>query len=369
MKNAFQGAKMVLANSGDPIEAIKFGRSTSHALDANTGEFNANDKNELVRSITQLMNAVASGQVVQKPNAGVEMSAMEIQDQRREVLASALNDESGQEWAALGAGLARQINEQTDREGFLRRICQGQTLRQGEVPRIPMPSHDSIAVVATSASNVGYQTIRQRVFTPDEFEIQANVRVENLDIEQVNGDLLEHAYNDGLQSIMVKEDSLWKNAADKTVGVVNDLEYIAGELTTKNLGNLRQAVSRWNLPVNHAIISNDYWSDIIGSNDFATFLDPITKYDLAMNGHIGTLVGLNLMTDAFRQPNQKVLNPGEIYIVSQPDTHAAYSTRGGIRSTPTSGANSGNSTRGWFMTEPFSFILANSRSVAKGKRI
>jgi hypothetical protein len=366
MKHPLKGAKMVLA-SGDPIEDLRFGSSKERALDGKSGEFNANDKKELIHAITGLMQAVSSGQVVD--SQAVQMTAPEIKEARRELLASALNDDSGTQWTALGAGLARQINEQADREGFLRRVSQGQTLRQGEVPRIPMPQHDTIAVVATSAANVGYQTVRQRVFTPDEFEIQANVRVENLDIEQINGDLLEYAYNDGLQAIMVQEDRLWKMAADRTVGVVNDLEYIAGELTTKNLGNLRLAVSRWNLPVNTAIISNDYWSDIIGSNDFATFLDPITKYDLAMNGQVGTLVGLTLITDAFRQPNQKVLAPGEIYIISHPENHAAYSTRGGIRSTPTSGANQGNSTRGWFLSEPFSFLIANQRSVCKGKRI
>jgi hypothetical protein len=361
----YSGAKMVLA-SGDPIEELRLGKGRGRALDAQTGEFNANDKSELVEAISGLMQACSSGAVVEQPAAMTDMDAM---DARRELLAGAMADETGEKWAALGSGLARQINEQSNREGFLRRICQGQTLRQGEIPRVPMPSHDSLAVVATSASNTGYQSIRQKVFTPDEFEIQANVRVENLDIEQVNGDLLEHAYNDGLQAMMVAEDKLWKGAADQTVGVINDLEYIAGELTTKNLGNLRQAVARWNLPVTAAIISNDYWADIIGSNDFATFLDPITKYDLALNGELGTLVGMQLITDAFRQPNQKVLDQGEIYVVASPENHAAYSTRGGIRSTPTTGANQGNSSRGWFMTEPFSFVLANSRSVAKGKRI
>ena len=154
-------------NSGDPIADLKFGKSNQRALDEATGEFNAYDKKDLIQSITSLMNAVASGQVVEA-NASAEMSDTEVKDARRELLASALNDESGTQWAALGAGLARQINEQTDREGFLRRVAQGQTLRQGEVPRVPMPAHDTIAVVATGASNVGYQTIRQRVFTPDE---------------------------------------------------------------------------------------------------------------------------------------------------------------------------------------------------------
>jgi hypothetical protein len=363
MKSNTQGARMVLAN-GDPITELRLGKSHSSALDQKTGEFNAHNTKELLQQISGLMQAVANGQVVEDTMQSVSSS-----DERRELLASAMNDETGQQWAALGAGLARQINEQTDREGFLRRICSGNTLRQGEIARIPMPQHDTFAVVATTASNMGYQTIRQRLFTPDEFEIQANVRVEALDIEQVNGDLLENAYNDGLQAIMVAEDRLWRQAADMTVGITNDLELIAGELTTKSLGNLRQAVSRWNLPATTALISNDFWSDIIGSNDFATFLDPITKYDLAMNGQLGTLVGLSLITDAFRQPNQKVLAPGEIYILASPENHASYTTRGGIRSTPTTGANQGNSTRGWFMSEPFSFVLANNRSVAKGKRI
>ena len=363
MSYNLRGAKMVLAN-GDPITEIRLGKSHSASLDEKTGEFNAYNTKELLQQISQLMAAVASGQIVEETKTQTSSK-----DDRRELLAAALNDPTGEKWAVLGAGLARQINEQADREGFLRRICSGNTLRQGEIARVPMPQHDTLAVVATSALNIGYQTIRQRVFTPDEFEIQANVRVEALDIEQINGDLLEHAYNDGLQAIMVAEDRLWKKAADQTVGITNDLELIAGELTTKALGKLRQAVARWNLPAVTAIIANDFWSDIIGSNDFATFLDPITKYDLAMNGQLGTLVGLSLVTDAFRQPNQKVLQPGEIYVVSSPENHAAYTTRGGIRSTPTSGANAGNSTRGWFMSEPFSFVLANNRSIAKGKRI
>jgi len=81
------------------------------------------------------------------------------------------------------------------------------------------------------------------------------------------------------------------------------------------------------------------------------------------------VVALLQHVDAFRQPNQKVLNAGEIYVVSDPQNHGSYSTRGGIQSTPTSGADMGNSTRGWFMTEPFSLVLANPRSVVKGKRI
>lgn len=358
--NQLRGAKMVLAN-GDPIEALRFGNSREMALSASTGEFNAYDKKDLMQSLSNLMQAVATGQVVEQKKE-VATAA-----DRREILAEAM--QSPEKWHALGASIAQQIYDQADREGFVRKLAVGNTLRQGDVQRVPMPSHDAMAVVATAGGGVGYQQIRQRVFLPDEFEIIANVRVNTLDLEQVNGDLLEHAYNDGLQAIMTKEDRIWKAAADKTVGVINPIEYIAGELTTKNLGRLRQAVAQWNLPVAHCVIANDYWTDIIGSNDFATFLDPITKYDLALNGQLGTLVGMTLITDAFRQPNQKVLERGEIYVVASPENHAAYSTRGGVRSEPASNNFEGSTSRGWLLSEPFSFVLANSRSVAKGQRV
>lgn len=358
-----QNAKFVLKD-GSPLADLKFGKSNQRMLDSTSGEFNATSQKDLLMQINNLMMAVASGEVVQE-----SVSAVDESNARRQLLAEAVADTTGAKWASLGAGLAQQINEMADRQGFLRRIMVANTLRTGEVARIPMPSHDAMAVVATAANSIGYQTIRQRVFTPAEFEILADVRVESLDLEQVSGDLLEHAYNDGLNAIMVTEDRLWKKMADATVGTINPLEYIAGELTTKNLGRLRQAVAGWNLPAVTCIIANDFWSDIIGSNDFATFLDPITKYDLALNGQLGTMVGMNLITDAFRQPNQKVLDQGEIYVVASPENHGAYTTRGGIRSTPTTGANQGNSTRGWFMASPFSASLTNVRSVAKGKRV
>lgn len=360
-----QSSTMVLKN-GAPITDLRLGNSREMALSSSTGEINAGSQQELMMKIGQLMQAVASGEVV--PQAP-KMTAVASAEERRELVAEALADPTGHKWAALGASMATQIDEQADRDGFARRLLKGNTLRQGEIQRVPMPAHDSMAIVATSSASVGAQRIRQRVFTPDEFEISANVRVENLDLQQVSGDLLDHAYNDGVQSIMVAEDRLWKKAADATVGRYNALEYISGELTTKNLGRLRQVVSSWNLPATEIIISNDYWTDIIGSNDFATFLDPISKYDLVLNGQLGTLVGMNITTDAFRQPNQKVLEAGEIYVVSDAKNHGAYSTRGGINSRPTDGANEGNTTRGWFLSEPFSLVIANARSVVKAKRI
>ena len=367
--NSFAGAQLVLKN-GDPLSELKFGKSNQRAL-ASNGEFNAHDKKELVTAITALMQSVSGNEVVPQYQSAVSSSqeyGRQLQE-RREILAAAYNDTTGEKWASLGSSIALQLQEQRNREGFMGRICVGQTLKQGDIPRISMPSWDAVSIVATSSSSVGYQLVRSKVHTPDEFELLANLRVENLDIEQISGDLLDDAYNQGLDVLLVGRDRLWKKAADMAVGVVNPLNYISGALTTQMLATIRDQVTDWNLPASNAIISNDFWSDVIGSNDFATFLDPVSKYDLVLNGYLGTLVGMNLITDAFRQPNQKVLNRGEIYVVSSPENHAAYTDRGGVRSTPTSGADQGNTTKGWLISEILSFVLANPRSVAKGRRV
>jgi len=366
--NPYAGAQMVLKN-GDPIEELRFGKSSERALSSSTGEINAYSKKDLLGAISKLMTEVESGNVMQASSMTNQQARSREVQERREVLAAAYADPTGKTWSALGSSIATQINEQASREGFMRRLLLGNTLRQGEIARITMPTHDSIAVVATSSANVGFQLVRGKMYQPDEFEVTANLRVELMDIEQVHGDLLEYAYNEGLAAIMVKEDRLWKSAADMSVGMFNPIQYIAGDLTPEILSKIRQTVASWNLPVTTAIIANDFWTDITGNADFGTLLDPITKYDLVLNGYIGTLLGMTLVTDAFRAPNQKVLEPGEIYVLSTPEFMGAYSDRGGVRSTPTSGADSGNSTRGWFMSEIISMTLSNSKAICKAVKI
>ena len=368
MKNQYSGARLVLG-SGAPVTDFHMPGSNQQAISA-SGEFNAHDKNEVLRIIAGMMSASSNGGIVPVEQSKMSKSAEAQKDleNRKSALAAAYSDPSGSAWTSLGSSLALQVSEQRDRIGFMRRVCKGQTLSQGQQARVNMPTNNIVAFVATSEANIGHQIIRKRSFYPDEFAIIANVRAELLEIEQNTGDLLEEMYQQALEAIMVKEDRLWKQMADKTTGVYNPLMYIAGNLTPGMLGQLRQAVTQWNLPATTALIANDFWTDIMADSNFGTFLDPVTKYDLVLNGQVATLAGMTMLTDAFRNENQKVLNPGEIYVVSSEDYHGAFSDRGGIKSTPTDGSNEGNTTRGWLMSEHISLALVNPKSVAKGQR-
>lgn len=352
-----------VTKSGDDISALRFEGRSERAIGQN-GEINASSMRDLMSNLNNMMAASSRGQVTKKSTI-----SHEDRKERLAVFTAAYNDKSGGQWATLGASIAEAIKQQGDREGFLRRLVMGQPLEQGQMPRIPMPSHDAVAVVATSSAAVEYQVVRSRVFTPPEFAITANLRVENIELQQVSGDILENIYNQGVEAVMVKEDRLWKQAADATINMENPIQHIVGQLTPDIISTIRTNVTQWNLPATTVLISNDYWNDIIGNANFHSLFDPVTRYDLVLNGAIGTIFGMEIVTDAFRQPNQKVLEKGEIYVIASPENHGSYTDRGGIVPTPVDGATTGTSTKGWFMEEFFSLVIANPRSVAVGRRM
>lgn len=363
--NPFNKAQtqFVDSQSGSPVPGnFRIGDRAERAV-SDFGEINASSKADLMQNMRALQAAASQGQIQSR------RISPEDRKERLATFTAAWNDQSGQGWQALGSSMAEAIKQQGDRQGFLRRLVNPQPLEQGQMPRVPMPSHDAVAVVATSAAAVEYQVIRNRVYTPPEFPITANLRVENIELQQVSGDLLENIYNQGIEATSVTEDRLWKKAADATVGMENNLQYISGQLTPDIVSAIRTQVTQWNLPASTMLLANDFWNDIISNSSFHSFFDPVTRYDLVLNGTIGSILGMEIITDAFRQPNQKVLNRGEIYVVGSPENHGSYTDRGGITATPVDGATTGTSTKGWFMEEFFSLVIANPRSVAVGRRL
>lgn len=358
--NPMSGAQVTLRN-GAPIEDLKIGGQT--ILSQSTGEINAYDKKDLLNRIGQLFSEAAQGNFVHSTssNQPAELS----QAEKAELMREAAADQTGALWASLGASIVGTIEDRAERQGLLRKVCKGATVRQADVPRVELKQHMAEGIITTGPTDYGYKRFVGRVYTPSEFEIKANLRVHKMDLDQINGDLLDRAQQDGMTAIMVQEDLIWKRACDQSVGMANDITYLSGDLTPRLLSMLKTQVTRWPLPCTTAVMACDYWNDIIGNSEFASALDPVSKYDLITTGRLGTLLGMELITDGFRAPEHRVLKEGELYCVADQDYHAMYTTRGGTQSVPTSGANQGNTDRGWLLSSTFSFTMANVRSVSK----
>ena len=76
-----------------------------------------------------------------------------------------------------------------------------------------------------------------------------------------------------------------------------------------------------------------------------------------------------MITDAFRQPNLRVIEPGEVFVVGAPINHGVFTVRGTMLVEPINKFNNAKSQKGWFLNELVSFVLGNSASVAKGQKI
>lgn len=358
-----RGAKFGLRN-GAPVSDLKFGKNQFAALSSN-GELNASSNQDLLVQMGKFFQAMASGEIVQQAE-GSQFASLS-NEEKRDLLVKAHASQT--EWAALGAAIAEDVREQASRQGFLRNVCVVNNLRQGEVMRVPMPRHISRAVVATGPTSVAYQLVTDRQFIPSPFELKAAVRVSKLDLATASHDLLDRAYNDSIEAIVTAGDRVWKRAADRTVGQSNAIQGFAGRLTPAILSRAATSIRDWNLPVSKAIIANSFWEDVQSDSSWADSLTPVSQYELLLTGKVGTIFGLEIMTDGFRADNQRVLGRGEAYIVADAEYHGTMGSFGGIESTPTDGANAGETSKGWLMSEIMSLVIPNTRSVVKLQKL
>lgn len=348
----------------NPVVAseLRFADSSERAV-AGNGELNASSKRDLLQQQLKLLAATSSGQVI------TESAAIKRQEQaklHKDMVSAAFNSKEAHR--ELGEVLAQNLYQSMNRKGFARKFLARQDLNQGEIPRVWLRKKDINAVWATAPTRLASQIIRDKLFTPPEFQIEARPFITQNDLNQSAGDLLEEKYMEGLEGLMVGEDRVWYQMSNTTVGVDNPLTLISGTLTPLLLMSVRTNVARWGLQVTSVLMANDLYTDIVGDASFIQAIEPVARHELIMTGELAVLYGMTIVSDAYRHPEHKVLSQGEFFAIADPVTHGQYTDRGGIDAQPIDGATEGIAGRGWFMFESLSMVVANTRSVAKGIR-
>ena len=337
------------------------GRGTERFVGANR-ELNASSKHDLLQQITAFVNQVSTtGAMTEEKATLAEKSA-----RRREALTAAFASKEAH--AELGEVVADELYQAANREGFARRLLAKQDLKQGQWPHVKMREKNVVAVSVTSPVQVQAQVVRDRTFTPPEFSLVSRPFVEDREIQQSIGDVLEEKYLEAQEGIMVAEDRLWRKLAMQTVNVSNPLTNIVGTLSPAGLMALRNQVTGWNIPVSTWLIANDMWNDIAGDTGFQSVIDPVSQYELLLTGQMGVIYGMSIYSDAYRHPEHKVLDRGESWIVGDPINHGVYTDRGGVTSQPIDITTEKVPGRGWVFSELLSMTIANTRSVARAVR-
>jgi hypothetical protein len=340
---------------------------SSEKLVGRGGEINASSARDFLETLASLAGQYARGEVM---TASDERAYKLTSSDRREALVAAYNDQSGRSWQELGATIGTELYETANREGFMRRFLQRADVVQGGIPRIPVNFKSTYAFQAASPSQIQPTLARNRYLLPPEFYIEAHVWVEEREIFQSTADILEQKLLEAQEAVMVQEDKVWKRLADRISGLANTQLSIVGGLTPQNLGLMRQQILQWNLPTTSLLFSNDVLTDFTTNTAFGAFFDPVTQYEVVQTGYIGRLLGLQLLTDAFRVAQLKVLNQGDIYLLSNPEYHGGYTDRGPVTANEVNASASGHGVpaRGWHLWEMMSVVLSNARSVVYASR-
>lgn len=327
------------------------------------GEVNASSKSDLIQAIAHFIELSSTGKVVTEEQASRNEENASV---HRQMIQAAFD--SPEELAALGETMSQEIQITSNRDGFARRFLMYQELSQGSIAQFRVNTKMVTASLAVGPVQTQAQIVRDNILYPNEFYITARPFIEQRDLARTNTDMLQDKYTEALEATMVQEDRTWKAAADQLVGLDNPNLNIVGAFTPQHFAYMVAEVNNWGITPMHTLIASDLWADIAADTSWQGVIDPVSQQELLLTGRLGTIYGTNLISDHFRHPAHKVLNRGEVYVIGDPSQHGGYTDRGGVDSQPIDQTHERIPGRGWAMNELFSLVIANSRSLIRGRK-
>ena len=326
------------------------------------GEINASSTKEWAEVVSALQKAMGQNQYKQE-----EPNQFKVQERKRELVEAAIADKDGAAWTALGEVIGDEVWETMGREAFASKTLLHKPLARGEIGRIRIRKKDVIAFFATRQPEVVASQVRQFYVYPPEYYLVGRVLIEDAEIEQASGDLLDDKYQDALEQIQREQDKVWKRLVDAAQTVYND-SFLFNTFTPTVYASMQNQIMRWGIPVHMAIISFDIWPDIVADTEFSTWFDPVSKHEIVMNGYLGNILGTQIHTDGFRYETLKVLEPGEVYFLGAPANLGAITRRKDLSTAPINLHLLGRPERGWFLEQIEGMTIINPRALVKGRK-
>jgi len=338
-------------------------------LVASNGDLNAHDKGEALAMIGNLIEQYKQGNMRTATAHDIDpVQARQAKAEEQAMIEAAFADPNGMEFLRLGQATGDVIWETMGREGFLRRIFLTKTLGRGEIGRFRVRRKDVLAHLVSSDANTIESVIRQNWVYPQEYYVNANVQIEDREIEQCDGDILDEKYTDGLEAMLVQEDRLARRLLNTGSTAYNTITYFT-TLTPAIFSSLRTQVGSWGIPVSTCLLSWDLWDDIISDTDFVGWFDEIHKHELILEGRLGSMLDVDIITDYVRYETLKVMEEGEIFMLTAPQNLGGVTQRKPTTAAPINLYPLGKPVRGWFMEQIQGTALVNPRGVAKGQRL
>ena len=374
------GKNTLLNRSGAPVEEAgrmmkrnpRSGKiitsATTPLIDERTGEYNAQNKQELWETMESLVSQLKTGELT--PTAPTPNDTDDWLSEGHLVQA-AFESKNPMEpdgpWQVLGEVFSDDIYETMGRTAFADKILAHQDVKEGGIARVRIHRKDVVAWVMVDDGTVAESVVKQGWIFPDGFDIEANVIMREGEIFEAGAQILEEKYQDAVEATLTREDRTLKFLLDNAAQAPNDILLFAS-FTPTVFTNLRRQVLEQGIAVPHAIVAIDIMDDLFADSDWQSWYSPIEKHELAMEGRLGKLADVELLTDGFRYQTLRVLDQGEVYFLGAPQALGTKSMMVPLKSEVINQAVIGRARRGWFLYQREALTVANSRSVSKGLR-
>jgi hypothetical protein len=350
-----------------PAGLLGSSRVSAMPVVAADGSINGYNVAEVMQNIGLLMSQASAGGI-QEAKASARQN-MESKLAKRQALAAAMHSRDKDTQEALAEVMGEMVYETLGRAGFSRKFLTVKPIANGTVHQIPVIVPDVTSVFTTENANVPASQIRGKYIQPKPFAIDVNVLIDEMEIATSPVDLLDIKYNQALEQGLVGEDRVFVRLAD-AASKIHNVPVFFDTLSPTILTSVRTQIdTQGGIPVGGMLISADIWADIIAETEFQNFYSPIEKHEIVLSGRLGTLMGMDIVTDGFRIPNLKVLNQGTLFVFGVPDTLGELGQYGQMTATAVDRKQIGEAKRGWFLQNILDMTIANTRAVVKAQRI
>jgi len=325
------------------------------------GSLNASDRRDALTQIAHLLQGVTKTAGAQQFFKTAE-SQMDKQA-RMEVLASAMQDPTGEGFAIVGQELLLPIKDIVDYEGWARKIYRTRPLAKGELFRIAKDVRATAWVVGQDG-----QSLESRLYgkyiQPSEFKVTSFPTVDIEEIYQMNYDVLDRAQDTARQEIELNEDKRGLALLDRAAQTVNSVTLFA-TLGIAAFEDVRFQVEQHRLIVEKFLIARAELSDIVKT--MSTAVDPVTERELILAGYIGNVLNAQIITTAGTGVEEVVI-PGSFYAVTGSEYLGEMGIRIELFSEPFNMYAQQRLVKGWAFGELIGFGIPNARAVAKGQK-
>jgi len=337
-------------------------------VDERTGEYNGVSTKDLVGVMESLLQKVKTGEFQpEKPTSSI------LQGEGAKLVQAAINDDHpaqnpGGPWQVLGEVFTDDIYETMGRTAFADKVLAHQDVPEMGQARIRIHRKDVVAWAMAGDGIVAESFIKQGWNYPKGFDLEANVVMQCSELHEAGSQLLEEKYQDALEATLVREDRMLKFLLDRAAVAPNDV-LLFPSFTPSTYTSLRRQIIDQGIAVPHMIMAIDVMDDLFKDTDWQGWYSPIEKHELAMEGRLGKLGDIEIITDGLRYPELKVLDPGEVYMLGAPQALGMKSLMIPLRSSVVDQTVIGRAVKGWFLLQREALTVSNSRSVSKGLRV